>query len=182
MKKFAGHLLLFTLMLLWHSSVYSSAETKFEFSSMFDAVLDAINTHNATSVAEDREFLGAVYRIDADDDTRYSYTQGAGIAGQDRITVRFQIPVCSTVVAFWHTHGADHWSRRYFSVSDITLADDWQVPIYLATPDGQLRVYSPGDRTFSLQEARRRGLGNQRGAAIGHLVRDQGGNPLRVAS
>jgi hypothetical protein len=93
-----------------------------------------------------------------------------GEPGKDSVTVSFSLPVNSTLLAFWHTHGADHWSRNYFSQVDTQLANEWGVPFYLATAQGKLRVYMPGDPMLGRLQARRLGLGNQTGYASGRVL------------
>jgi len=140
------------------------------FDSELAAVLDAVNLYNPVSVKNDVEYMGAVYRQVLGGRARYGYTVGMGEPGQDAVTVSFRLPADSKLLAFWHTHGANHWSRNYFSDIDTKLANDWGVPFYLATPQGELRVFQPGDRVMGRLEARRLGLGEQRGYASGRVL------------
>jgi len=94
-----------------------------------------------------------------------------GAPGKDTVTVSFNPPATRELLAFWHTHGASHWTRNYFSNVDTKLANDWEVPFSLATAQGELRVLQPGDRVSGRLDARRLGLGEQRGYASGRLIR-----------
>jgi len=140
------------------------------FESELAAVLDAVNLYNPVSIRNDVEYMGAVYRQSLGSEVRYGYTAGTGEPGKDTVTVSFRLPPDSELLAFWHTHGANHWSRNYFSDVDTQLANDWGVPFYLATPQGELRVFRPGDRVMGRLEARRLGLGEQSGYASGRVL------------
>ncbi len=141
-----------------------------QFDSELAAVLDAVTIYNPVSIRNDVEYLGAVYKQSLGGQVRYGYTVGMGEPGKDSVTVSVSLPVDSTLLAFWHTHGAGHWTRNYFSDVDTQLANDWGVPFYLATPQGDLRVYKPGDPVMGRLQARRLGLGNQSGYASGRVV------------
>jgi len=148
------------------------------FGTALAAVVAASDFYNPRSIAEDREYMGAVlYR-----DGHYYYTAGAGLRGQDRITVRVPVPKGSDIIAFWHTHGAPRWERRFFSGVDTDLATSWKTPFYLADYTGTLRVFSPGDSTLSRQGARRLGLPPKRGFARGRIVRDEAGQAVQVST
>ncbi|MFQ5635041.1 MAG: DUF4329 domain-containing protein [Gammaproteobacteria bacterium] len=142
------------------------------------AVAAAANAHNPRSIRDDREYLGAILLRDG----RYSWVAAAGIPGRDRISVRLRRPAGATVVAFWHTHGGPAYERRYFSDTDTRLVRKWRLPLYLADHTGQLRVFSPGDRTMSSARARRLGLPARSGFALGKRVVDRDGEPIRIAT
>ncbi|MGM0633207.1 MAG: DUF4329 domain-containing protein [Pseudomonadota bacterium] len=147
-----------------------SAAESLEFRSVQEAVVEATRRHNPESVREDREYLGGVYEQSVDGTPRYGYTVAAGHAHRDEITVSIRLPRGARLVAIWHTHGAYHWSRQYFSATDTSLAAETDLPVYLATPEGELRVFHPGDRVLGRVQARRLGLGNHGGAARGQLL------------
>ncbi len=134
------------------------------------AVEDAVSVYNPTSVSRDIEFMGAVYQQEINGELVYGYTVGAGEAGHDEVSVSIQLPTYSRLVAFWHTHGAQHWTRRYFSATDTRLANEWGVPFYLMNAEGELRVYRPGDRVLGSLQARRMGLSDRDGVAEGRLL------------
>lgn len=94
----------------------------------------------ADSVAQDVEYVGAVYRAGG----RFRVNVGRGCPGQDAFTVRLPVPHRHDIVAFWHTHGADGALRDLFSPQDFDLVESQQRPFYLITPSGELRVLRPG--------------------------------------
>lgn len=155
------------------SPSYAKADTfhPATFVSVSDAVLDASKSYNPVSVREDREFMGAIFRQAIHGEIRFGYTVGGGDPHRDRITVRFQLPKDSQLVALWHTHGSAHWSRRYFSPADTRLAEQTGLPVFLTTGQGQLLVFEPGDRILGSMQARRLGIGNKAGVAKGELLR-----------
>jgi hypothetical protein len=148
----------------------SSITVRAQFESELQAVQHASNLYNPASVREDREYMGVIFRHSAHVGFLFGYTVGAGEAGHDTVSVRARIPPGSEIVAFWHTHGAGHWTRQYFSPTDTRLARDWGVPFYMAAADGQLRVYRPGRRTLSKRQAMMLGLGPMQGSSRGELI------------
>lgn len=141
------------------------------FESELAAVLDAVNSHNPVSVKNNVEYLGAVYKQVRGGVERYGYTVGMGEPGRDTVTVSLTLPPDSELLAFWHTHGASHWTREFFSEVDTRLANDWRVPLYLVTARGELRVFQPGDPVMGRLAARKLGLGERSGYASGRVVR-----------
>lgn len=140
------------------------------FHSIGDAVLAASQRYNPQSVREDREFMGGIFQQTINGEIRFGYTVSGGARNHDRITVRIQLPQDSQLVAIWHTHGSAHWNRSYFSPIDTHLAETTGLPVFLATGQGELRIFEPGDRTFGRAHARRLGLGNKSGVASGKLL------------
>jgi hypothetical protein len=140
------------------------------FHSELAAVEEAVSIYNPTSVARDIEFMGGIYLQEINGQLVYGYTVGAGEAGHDQVSVSIRLPQYSRLVAFWHTHGAEHWTRRYFSEVDTRLANEWDVPFYLMNAEGELRVYRPGDRVMGSLQARRMGLSERGGVAEGRLL------------
>ena len=141
-----------------------------QFATELEAVMHASNLYNPASVRDDREYMGAVFSQTRGDKVVYGYTVGAGHAGHDSVSVKIRIPLGCKVVAFWHTHGAGHFTRQYFSPTDTQLAEQWQVPFYMAAADGKLRVFRPGEQTLSYRQARLLGLGPVRGSSAGELI------------
>lgn len=140
------------------------------FHSELAAVQDAVSIYNPTSVARDIEFMGGIYLQEINGELVYGYTVGAGSAGHDEVSVSIRLPKYSRLVAFWHTHGAQHWTRRYFSATDTRLANEWGVPFYLMNAEGELRVYRPGDPVMGKLQTRRMGLSDSGGVAEGRLL------------
>ena len=133
------------------------------------AVLHALTRFNRCSIHHDTEFLGTILR-NPDRGNGFIYSIGSGVHGENNISVRVKIPKGFKMVAFWHTHGRAHWSYAYFSATDTALADKWQLPMYLANYSGKVNVYEPGSPTISRLAARRLGLGNLGGYAMGSPV------------
>ena len=166
------------------STAGHSAGTHGYFASIEQAVAAAADRFNPYSIRDDREYMGVVLRHKhAAATTGFTYTVTAGDAGKDSITLKLLLPRDYEIVAFWHTHGAEHWSRKYFSDTDTRLAKRWGVPIYLADFSGILRVYQPGARTLSRNRANNLGLGRRNGYAIGRVVKHpHSGEVVRVST
>ena len=122
------------------------------FNSELAAVEHAMNTYNPVSIAEDREYIGAIYRLHSGS---FIYSVAPGQSGSDQVSAAIPKIPTGRFVAFWHTHGAAHYSRRYFSDIDTELVEQWQLPFYLGSADGKLRIFKPGERTLSFRRARR---------------------------
>lgn len=127
------------------------------------AVRHAAMQYLECSAQEDREYMGGILHKAG----TFYYSVGAGKRGEDTITVRIKIPAGARLVALWHTHGAHHWNRRYFSRIDTDLVERLRLPLYLADPMGDIRVFRPGDPTLSRRQSARRGLGWESGYARG---------------
>ena len=156
----------------------TESDDKSTFSTELEAVVAATRRFNSDSIAEDREYIGALLRHKSHG--HYQYTVAAGAVGHDRISAEITTPSGYEVTAFWHTHGAGNGSRHYFSAFDTALVRQWQKPFYLADSSGYLKVFSPGDRIMSSMQARRKGLGHARGSAAGKRVRHQDGELVRI--
>ncbi len=143
-----------------------------------EAVIAASQRFNPRSIEEDREYMGAILQKGGD----YHYTVAPGETGEDRITVRVPVPVGATIVAFWHTHGAEAHAREYFSEVDTKLAMDWKLPLYLADYTGVLKVFRPGDQVLPVKMAQAHGLPPKRGFATGRIVADDAGDTVKIAT
>ena len=148
------------------------------FSSVLAAVIAAGNRYNPISIAEDREYMGAILRHD----NAYRYTVAQGQAGADTISLRLAIPHTMEVVAYWHTHGAQHFSRKYFSDIDSALVRQSGKPFYMANYTGVLQVLQPDHHTLPTLQAARLGLGRNSGYAEGNKVLGVHGLPVRIAT
>jgi len=188
---FKSQILKYGLMLIALTSMDLFAEQKvFEsprFASVEDAVVAASNRYNPTSIRENREFMGAVFEWSdnvgqSDEQQRYSYTSVAGKKGAGQVSFMLKVPENAKVVAFWHTHGDAHYSRKYFSHIDTALVAKWKVPFYLADYTGYLKIHDVGARTLPHLTAERLGLGANIGYAKGSKVRDAAGKPIKVAT
>jgi hypothetical protein len=162
------------LTLTWSDGLAQAEENR--FGTEIAAVIAASNLYNPTSIAEDREYMGAVLR----DGEQYLYTAGAGRQRRDKVTVKIEILTGFELVALWHTHGAAASGRKYFSQVDTDLAEKLQIPFYLADFTGQLKVFEPGTRTLSVLHAKRLGLTAAGGHAKGQKVMDDTGDVIRI--
>lgn len=136
------------------------------FENAIDAAVAAGTLYLEHSRTRDVEFMGAVLETAQG----YSYTVAAGEPSRDEITVTIRKPRSSRIVAFWHTHGSRHYSRKYFSDTDTSLVNSTSVPLFLMDPRGNLRVFRPGDKLLTALQSRRLGLGTHSGFARGSLV------------
>lgn len=147
--------------------------TSRRFTTIKEAVVAAANRYNPMSIQQDREFLGAIVMLDG----QYRYTVGHGESGQDTVSLRLQIPKNAKVVAFWHTHGDAAPNRRYFSKIDTQLAEQWQLPFYLADYTGALRIFEPG-----VSRIRYAGMRSGGSYSKGSRVHDASGSAIRINS
>lgn len=119
-----------------------------------------------SSVREDREYIGAVFRIEAG----YTFVVHRGEIGRGNAHLRVRIPRGLRVVAMWHTHGAPGPARHLFSPSDTKLVARMNLPLYLTDPAGAIRVYRPGDARGSGETRTGSRMQIVPGSAIGTLV------------
>jgi len=111
-----------------------------EFATIEEAAIDFAVTYNDDSIRDRREYGSTIYRL-----PNGSYTYTIPRRGRfDRVTPS-RPPRGYRVVATIHTHGA--YVRNYdgenFSVKDRDSARRENIPSYLVTPSGRLRVYDP---------------------------------------
>ena len=112
-----------------------------------------------------------LYRATSTGNSPLTYRLGRWRRGFGRgIGVRHRVPRGARIVAFWHTHGSRHYTRRYFSEVDTQLVTRTGLPFFLADPEGAYWVFKPGDRLLSPYTSRRLGLGTGRGYARGRRV------------
>lgn len=93
-----------------------------------------------SSTRHDVEYVGAVLQRA---DGRYTFTQGTGRKGQDSVTFKIRHTRDVQIVGFWHTHGDAGFARDIFSPTDADLVRSMQLPFYLITPHGEIRVLRP---------------------------------------
>lgn len=141
------------------------------FTSERKAVEAAVSRFNPYSVREDREYLGAVVKLDASvNESAFRYLVARGKPGQDRVRIQLPIPKRAEIVAFWHTHGAHGPNRHLFSGSDTRLVRKTGKPFYMADANGNLRVFRPGQRLLSAGLRQRLGLPAREDYAEGELL------------
>ena len=98
-----------------------------KFSSELEAVTHAMNNYNPFSVAEDREYIGAIYQLP---EGNFIYSVAPGEIGSDLVKARIPKLKGARIIAFWHTHGGAHWSRRFFSDTDTSLVKQYHLDEY----------------------------------------------------
>jgi hypothetical protein len=147
------------------------------FGSELEAVVSASDRFNPISISADREFIGAILRLNG----RYTFTVSAGARGADQVTARIAVPAGAEITAFWHTHGGPAPSNRFYSDVDSRLVRLHNKPFYLADHTGMLKILRPGGRLLPATRAQRLGLPRQNGFSAGNLVRDSSGQPVRIA-
>lgn len=146
------------------------------YPSVSAAAQAASNMYNPISIAEDREYMGAILR----ENGRYRFTVTRGVVGGATVTIKIPKQDMSKVVAFWHTHGRAVFQYQFFSVIDTTLVNQFKLPLYLADYTGALKVFRPGDQTMSKRRALRLRLSEEAGYAFGEEVLSESGQPIRV--
>lgn len=148
------------------------------FASELGAVIAAMNEHNPSSIAEDREYMGVILQ----EDGHYFYTLTPGQRSSDRISIRLQRSILPRVTALWHTHGSAAREREYFSAVDTRSANSLNKRFYLGDHTGHLRVFEPGGKIYSVYQASRMGLPSRRGFASGKLIHDENGQAIEIAT
>lgn len=138
------------------------------YSSVELAAAGAARAWRGRSAHEDREYMGALLALA---EGGFGYSAAGGVSGADAVSVRVRIPRGARLAGLWHTHGAPHFSREFFSAIDTALAERLDAPLFLAAPSGALRVFAPGDAKLDAREAARLGLGASRGYARGRELR-----------
>jgi uncharacterized protein RhaS with RHS repeats len=112
---------------------------------------NAVNDYNPTSIEQNKEYGGFIYR---NSDGTFSYTNphvngDAGIGDANTIPRFWQIPIpAGTRRGGWyHTHAGgpvseanNDFSPRDMRISDISLNG---LPGFLGIPNGQVRMYIP---------------------------------------
>ena len=170
---------LFTLFTSVSASTITAQDScphSFLYASEIEAVTAAMDSYNPVSIAEDREFMGTIFR----EGERFGYSVSAGTRHRDRISIRVAKSDWDKVAALWHTHGAAHPNHRYFSDHDTEVVNRYKMPLYLGDYTGYLKKFSPGDRQLSRFAARRLGLPSRSGYAIGEMVRDDNERLIRI--
>ena len=122
------------------SSGSESSDNQLRFSTQHEAARNVLNGINPTSVAENLEYGGWVYR---NSDNTFSATEP--IKGTvDRVSIGPPSSVgAGTATATYHTHGATdpRFDSENFSFLDISLNNNWGVDGYLGTPAGLFKFH-----------------------------------------
>lgn len=146
------------------------------------AAIAAGNRFNRRSTQINAEAVGGIVKTP---EGKYRIVGGMrprrGTGGQ-KVAIRWRDG--EELVGYWHTHGAAGAGRHVFSPADTKLADERGRPIYLADPNGDVKVYRPGTTPkLPRREAAKLKLGFVRGTSLGEAVVDpQTGQPARVVS
>ncbi len=123
------------------SSGSSSSDTVRRYTVQNDAAWTVLNGTNPTSVRENIEYGGWVYR---NSDATYSATapvkgrvDGVNIGTPDRV------PAGTLATSSYHTHGAydPRFVSETFSPMDLIQDNLWKVDGYLATPSGKFMFH-----------------------------------------
>ena len=122
------------------SSGSESSDNQLRFSTQHDAARNVLNGINPTSVAENLEYGGWVYR---NSDNTFSATEP--IKGTvDSVSIGSPSSVgAGTATATYHTHGGfdPRFDSENFSFADISLNNNWGVDGYLGTPGGLFKFH-----------------------------------------
>ena len=115
-------------------------DDQLRFSNQHEAARNVLNAINPTSVAQNLEYGGWVYR---NSDRTFSATEP--IKGTvDRVNIGSPTNVPSGyATASYHTHGAydPKYDSENFSYMDITMNNNWEVDGYLGTPAGYYKYH-----------------------------------------
>ena len=133
---------------------------------MHSAVIEVVNQYNPVSVREDTEYMGMVVK----NGDEYTITVTKGVRGAGNVTILLDAPDEGEIVALWHTHGGEGFSRKYYSAVDSAVVTKYQVPFYMADHRGVLQVLLPGHKVMNALQAEREGLGRIFGYAEGKFV------------
>ncbi|MBC8476619.1 MAG: DUF4329 domain-containing protein [Gammaproteobacteria bacterium] len=123
------------------SSGSDSTDSQKRYSTQNDAAYNVVNGINPTSVAQNLEYGGWIYR-NADS----TFSAGEPKKGSvDRVNLGSPLdsPSGTTTTASYHTHGAFDpiYDSEHFSIMDVTMNNIWGVDGYLGTPAGYLKYH-----------------------------------------
>jgi hypothetical protein len=118
------------------------------------AAISAMRAHNRTSIKTNKEALGLIVKTK---DGRYRAVGGI-VPGKpkNKNDAKLRYHKGETPVALWHTHGAAMDGADIFSDGDVSTVKQFGMPLYLANPDGDMRVLKPGDPRIGFWKNKRR--------------------------
>jgi len=121
-----------------------------KFKTVKDAAKDFAKLYNDNSIKEKQEYGTSIYKVVEGGETYYSYLEPS-TGGNDGVRVSVSSPVYETV-ATAHTHGAEEkgYINNDFSPADKSNAKTRDVPNFVATPEGTLKMYDPSNNKTSL--------------------------------
>ena len=111
-----------------------------EFPSIDQAVTALSYCYHTASVEENREYIAAIF----ESANIYQVAAQPGSRGGDEVTLRVRRREDQTLVALWHTHGAEGFARAYFSRMDAKVSRQLGLPFFLTDPGGVIRRLDPG--------------------------------------
>ncbi|WP_067522711.1 DUF4329 domain-containing protein [Endozoicomonas ascidiicola] len=141
------------------------------FETELAAVIAATSIYNPTSIKDDREYIGGIFKHE--DKDLYYFSAIPGVPGKNQISATLQFPDHLKLISVWHTHGAGKGGFLFFSRQDKRLVESLNVPLYLADSSGFLKKLSPGDPTLTRGQAYKKGLGYTKGYSKGSKVIDE---------
>jgi hypothetical protein len=130
------------------------------FGRAMDAALDALSAYNPTSIRDNAEYLGAIYK---EANGRYT-TSVLAIGTGDTVRINWSlVRDDATLVGLWHLHGAfdpqvdsgnfmfsledrnvaETGAREYGTGQTVGAPDVFRM--YLGTPSGSVGVYTPSN-------------------------------------
>ena len=100
----------------------------------------ALRGINPTSIAQGLEYAGRIYK---NPDGTYSYTRPN--RGTKDSSSTGLCPAGTTDAGDCHTHGANdpEYDNENFSITDKAANDSGQLPGFLGTPNGDIKIYIP---------------------------------------
>jgi hypothetical protein len=144
-----------------------SVAAKAVFDSEISAIEHASRVYNDISKKLDVEYMGAVLKSPSG---KYIYTVSSGEPGDHQVKLKIRIPKGYEIMSFWHTHGAERYTSKYFSDVDTALSNKTHKPIYMIDHSDTLRVYTPGAPTIPKLAARKLRIGSLSGFAKGKTL------------
>ncbi len=119
----------------------AAADTSQRFSTQDQVAFSVINTINPTSVAENREYGGMVYR-NSDGSFGATGPIRGELANVDPGGPS-SVPGDTQATASWHTHGGNdpHFLNEEFSSADLSYSKFFSIDGYLGTPFGKFLLY-----------------------------------------
>ena len=123
------------------SSGSDSTDSRLRYSTQNEAAYNVVNGINPTSVAQNLEYGGWVYR---NPDATFSADEPKkGTVDKVNLGSPLNVPSGTTTTASYHTHGAFDpiYDNEHFSAVDVTMNNTWGVDGYLGTPAGYLKYH-----------------------------------------
>jgi len=123
------------------SSGSDSTDSRLRYSTQHDAAYNVVNGINPTSVAQNLEYGGWVYR---NADSTFSAAEPKkGTVDKVNLGSPLNVPSGTTTTASYHTHGAFDpiYDSEHFSIMDVAMNNTWGVDGYLGTPAGYLKYH-----------------------------------------